>query len=79
MSLYSLTAGTQGTVLAIGVAPGDRVAAAQVVMRLEIMKMEIPVEAQVAGCVASIHVRTGEFVKEGDPLLMIETDPGALP
>lgn len=79
MSLYSLTAGTQGAVLAIGVAPGDRVAAAQVVMRLEIMKMEIPVEAPVAGRVSSIQVRTGEFVKEGDLLLMIETNPGALP
>jgi biotin carboxyl carrier protein len=76
MSLYSVTAGTQGTVLSIGVSLGAQVKVAEVVIQIEIMKMEIPVEVPVAGRVASIHVSPGEFVAQGQLLLMIDTDSG---
>ena len=38
-----------GTVFTVNVAVGEEVAAGQVVIVLESMKMEIPVEAEVAG------------------------------
>ena len=73
MSLRSVTANTPGTVLSIDVARGERVEVAQVLLRLEIMKMEIPVEAPAAGRVTSIHVKPGEYVTEGQVLVTIET------
>jgi acetyl-CoA carboxylase biotin carboxyl carrier protein len=73
MALYSLKADTQGMVSAIDIAAGDRVAIAQVLLRLEIMKMEIPVETPVAGRVTKVHVKAGEYVSEGQLLATIET------
>ena len=73
MSLRSVTANTPGTVLNIAVARGERVEVAQVLLRLEIMKMEIPVEAPAAGRVTSIHVKPGDYVTEGQVLVTIET------
>jgi acetyl-CoA carboxylase biotin carboxyl carrier protein len=73
MAIYKLKADTQGTVSAIDIAAGDRVAAAQVLLRLEIMKMEIPVETPVAGRVTTVHVKAGEYVSEGQLLATIET------
>jgi biotin carboxyl carrier protein len=73
MALFSLKADTQGTVSAIDVAEGDRIAVAQVLLRLEIMKMEIPVETPVAGRVTAVHVKPGEYVSEGQLLATIES------
>jgi acetyl-CoA carboxylase biotin carboxyl carrier protein len=73
MSLRSVTAETQGTVLTIDVSRGERIEVAQILLRLEIMKMEIPVEAPAAGCVTSIHVKAGEYVAQGDLLVTIDT------
>ena len=73
MALYSLKADTQGMVSAIDISAGDRIAAAQVLLRLEIMKMEIPVETPVAGRVTAVHVKAGEYVSEGQLLATIET------
>jgi acetyl-CoA carboxylase biotin carboxyl carrier protein len=73
MALYSLKADTQGMVSAIDIVAGDRIAVAQVLLRLEIMKMEIPVETPVAGRVTAVHVKAGEYVSEGQLLATIET------
>jgi biotin carboxyl carrier protein len=73
MAFYSLKADTQGMVSAIDIAAGDRIAVAQVLLRLEIMKMEIPVETPVAGHVTTVHVKAGEYVSEGQLLATIET------
>jgi biotin carboxyl carrier protein len=73
MAIFKLKADTQGTVSAIDIAAGDRVAAAQVLLRLEIMKMEIPVETPVAGRVTTIHVKTGEYISQGQLLATIQT------
>jgi acetyl-CoA carboxylase biotin carboxyl carrier protein len=73
MAIYKLKADTQGTVSAIDIAAEDRIAAAQVLLRLEIMKMEIPVETPVAGRVTTVHVKVGEYVSEGQLLATIET------
>ena len=51
---------------------GDAVAVEDVILILESMKMEIPVEAPVAGRLAEIRVREGDNVEEGAVLALIE-------
>ncbi len=54
------------------VKPGDVVAAADEVIILESMKMEIPLEAGFAGVVSAVHVAEGDAVSEGQALVTIE-------
>jgi len=61
-----------GTVWKIEAKVGDTVAAGDIVLILESMKMEIPVEAESAGTVASIDVAEGDSVAEGDVLGTID-------
>lgn len=60
-----------GTVWKIEVAPGQRVAAGEVLLILESMKMEIPVEAPSAGVVEVVQVAEGQPVKEGQGLVVL--------
>jgi acetyl-CoA carboxylase biotin carboxyl carrier protein len=60
-----------GSVFTINVTEGEEVVAGQVVIVLESMKMEIPVEADAAGKVTAIHVQVGDFVNEDDVLLTL--------
>lgn len=61
-----------GTVFTVNVSEGDEVTVGQVVMVLESMKMEIPIEAETAGKVTAIHAQVGDFVNEEDVLLTVE-------
>lgn len=54
-----------GTVWKIEVKVGDSVTPGQVVVILESMKMEMPVEAPAAGTVSAILVNEGQAVEEG--------------
>ena len=60
-----------GTVFTVNVAVGEEVTAGQVVVVLESMKMEIPVEAEEAGKVSAINVNVGDFVNENDVLVTL--------
>ncbi len=60
-----------GTVFTVNVAEGEEVAAGQVVVVLESMKMEIPIEAETAGKVTALNVQVGDFVNEHDVLATI--------
>ncbi|MEZ5649684.1 MAG: acetyl-CoA carboxylase biotin carboxyl carrier protein subunit [Burkholderiaceae bacterium] len=60
-----------GTVWKIEMAVGDKVAAGDVIMILESMKMEIPVEAPGAGTIAELLVAEGESINEGQPLVRL--------
>lgn len=60
-----------GSVFTVNVTEGEEVVAGQVVIVLESMKMEIPVEADAAGKVTAIHVQVGDFVNEDDVLLTL--------
>ena len=62
-----------GTVWKVLVKPGDSVASEQVLVILESMKMEMPVEAPEAGTVVSVAVAEGASVDEGDVLVTLET------
>jgi len=60
------------SVLSVAVAPGDRVAAGEIVMLLESMKMEIPVLAEKDGSVREIRVVPGDVIQEGDVLAILD-------
>ena len=61
-----------GNVWKIEKAVGDRVTAEEVILILESMKMEIPVEAPVSGRLAELRVHEGENVEEGAVLAVID-------
>jgi oxaloacetate decarboxylase alpha subunit len=66
-----INAPLSGNIHAIKVAEGDTIAAGDVVMVLEAMKMETEVRATSAGTVAQILVKEGETVHVGSPLLSL--------
>lgn len=51
---------------------GQQVAAGHELVILESMKMEIPVEAPVAGTVTAIHVAPDDQVTEGDLVVTLD-------
>jgi acetyl-CoA carboxylase biotin carboxyl carrier protein len=61
-----------GTVWEIRVNVGDTVEEEQVLVVLESMKMEMPVESPRAGRVGTIQVVPGQAVEEGEVLLSLE-------
>lgn len=61
-----------GNVWKIERSAGDEVAEEEVLIILESMKMEIPVEAPCGGRLVEIRVREGESVEEGAVLAVIE-------
>jgi acetyl-CoA/propionyl-CoA carboxylase biotin carboxyl carrier protein len=62
----------QGTILSVEVDAGDEVAAGDVVLVLEAMKMENDVVAESGGTVSEVLVSEGDSVDMGDPLLVLE-------
>jgi len=68
----SVEAQVTGNVWKIEKAIGDAVVAEDVILILESMKMEIPVEAPCAGRIAELRVSEGENVEEGAVLAVIE-------
>ena len=68
----ALSAPMPATVLAIKVATGDEVAAGDLLVLLEAMKMEMPITAPRGGRVKSIACREGDLVQPGVPLLELE-------
>jgi len=70
--MKEITASMAGTVLNIFAAPGDQVNIGQEVLMLESMKMEIPIESGTEGVVHKVNVNIGDFVNEGDVLIVLE-------
>jgi acetyl-CoA/propionyl-CoA carboxylase biotin carboxyl carrier protein len=58
----------QGTIVKIAVEDGQQVAAGELLVVLEAMKMENPVTAHKSGTVTGLSVRTGETVTQGSVL-----------
>jgi len=61
-----------GTVVRIEKQPGEPVRPGDVLVILESMKMEMPLEAQSAGKVKEIRCSEGQAVSEGDVLVVLE-------
>jgi biotin carboxyl carrier protein len=62
----------QGTVWKVEASEGDRVEAGQVLVILESMKMEIPVEAPVAGTLVSLKVKVEDPVEEDQIIAVVD-------
>lgn len=63
-----------GNVWKVEVSAGATVAEGDVLIILESMKMEIPVEAPASGTVQQVLVQPEEQVEEDQLLLVLETD-----
>jgi acetyl-CoA carboxylase biotin carboxyl carrier protein len=71
MFMATINAHITGTVWKIEVKVGDTVSAGDVVVILESMKMEMPVEAEEGGTVTAINVSEAQAVNEGDALVTL--------
>jgi acetyl-CoA carboxylase biotin carboxyl carrier protein len=60
-----------GTVWKVEISVGQKVAAGDVLVILESMKMEMPVEAPDAGTVKEIRCQPSQSVNEGDVLVVL--------
>lgn len=72
MATIEITSEVIGTVWKIQKAVGDSVAEGEIIMILESMKMEIPVEAPCGGRIREIRVAEGDGVEEGAVLVVLE-------
>jgi biotin carboxyl carrier protein len=72
MSSLNVLSPLTGSVWKIEVQPGAQVAQGDVLMVIESMKMEIPVEAPQAGVLTALSVQEGETVQEDQLLAAIE-------
>ncbi len=61
-----------GNVWKIEKSVGDKVSEEDVLLIIESMKMEIPVEAPGPGTVSKICVEEGQAVEEGDVLVVLD-------
>ncbi|MCR1832931.1 acetyl-CoA carboxylase biotin carboxyl carrier protein subunit [Oceanobacillus caeni] len=61
-----------GVVWQVLVSIGEEIAGNQDVVILESMKMEIPIESERGGKVKEIKVQEGDFVNEGDVLVVVD-------
>ena len=69
--ILDLRAVTSGCVIAIEVRPGQRVRLGQVLLLLESMKMEVPLEAPAEGEIACVLAAVGDAVQDGQVLLQL--------
>jgi acetyl-CoA carboxylase biotin carboxyl carrier protein len=70
--MAALRSTVSGSVIAVLVSVGQRVAIDDDIVLMESMKMEIPVAAESAGVVSEIRVAKGDAVAEGDILVQID-------
>ena len=61
-----------GTIWKIKVAAGDKVDEGDVLVIIESMKMEMPIEAEDPGTVREVKAKEGQPVNEGDVLMIID-------
>ncbi|MDO9434157.1 biotin/lipoyl-binding carrier protein [Hydrogenophaga sp.] len=61
-----------GTVWKVMAQPGQRVTEGEVLVIVESMKMEIPVEAPCNGVLQSLSCEEGKPVREGDVVAVVE-------
>jgi acetyl/propionyl-CoA carboxylase alpha subunit len=75
--LGALEAPMPGRVIAVRVAPGQRVDRGQELLVVEAMKMENALRAPRDGIVRAVHAKAGDMVAPGVALVEIGDDPGA--
>ncbi|WP_456275597.1 acetyl-CoA carboxylase biotin carboxyl carrier protein subunit [Bacillus sp. AK128] len=70
--MVEITASMAGTVLNVLTEVGQQVTEGEELLTLESMKMEIPLESTYTGEVSEIKVNIGDFVNEGDVLIVLK-------
>lgn len=70
--MSEILASMAGNVWKVLVKVGDQVEEDQDVVILESMKMEIPIAAEFDGTVKEVKVNEGDFVNEGDVIIVLE-------
>jgi acetyl-CoA carboxylase biotin carboxyl carrier protein len=70
--MSEIIASMAGSVWKVLVQIGDQVEEGQDVVILESMKMEIPIATEFDGTVKEVKVAEGEFVNEGDVIVVVE-------
>ncbi|RAT95423.1 biotin/lipoyl-containing protein [Brevibacillus sp. Leaf182] len=70
--MKQVVANMAGTVINVLVQPGDEITEGQDVLVLESMKMEVPVQAQASGKVVEVKANIGDFVNDGDIIVVLE-------
>ena len=73
MARLRVTSTMAGAVVRVEVHMGAVVDREQTLLLLEVMKMEIPVEAPAAGRILQVHGAAGEQVSEGQLLVTLES------
>ena len=73
MAKHNVESEVTGTVWKVEVAVGEQVEEGDVLLILESMKMEIPVEAPADGTVSEIRVEPEEAVEEDQIVAIIES------
>lgn len=73
MARVDVESEVQGNVWKVLVAVGDRVREGDVLMILESMKMEIPLESPASGLVVALRAAPEQAVAEGETVAVIET------
>jgi biotin carboxyl carrier protein len=74
MDEFKVLSHMTGTVVGINVKEGDKVGKDQELLVLEAMKMEMTVQAGRDGIVAQILVSEGDFVNEGDTVMVLKPE-----
>lgn len=72
MATHDIETPVAGNVWQVEVKPGQPVAEGDVLVILESMKMEIPVESTVAGHVVNLLVAAGDSVDEGQIVAVVD-------
>jgi len=70
--MEEIKANMAGSIWKIHVNVGDKVSMGQEIVILESMKMEIPIATESAGVVKEVKMAEGDFVNEGDVIIVIE-------
>jgi 3-methylcrotonyl-CoA carboxylase alpha subunit len=73
--LDALSSPMPATVAAIEVAAGDHVAAGDLLVTLEAMKMELPIRSPRDGRITAVKCQKGDLVQPGVPLVELESNP----
>jgi acetyl-CoA/propionyl-CoA carboxylase, biotin carboxylase, biotin carboxyl carrier protein len=68
----TLTAPMQGTIVRVAVSDGDTVAAGDLIVVLEAMKMEQPINAHKAGTITALNAQAGAVVSSGAAICEIK-------
>jgi len=71
VKLMEIKANLAGVVWQVLVSHGEEIIENQDVVILESMKMEIPIESEKSGKVKEVKVKEGDFVNEGDVLMVV--------